>query len=311
VRILVAEDDAITRRLLQANLGKWGHDVLVCADGTKAWEILNGENPPRIVILDWMMPGMDGVTICREIRKSDHQPYIYIILLTAKTSKEDVVEGLEAGADDYVIKPFDTHELRVRVRAGSRIISLQEDLMSALVASEFQATHDALTGLWNRKAILDILKKELARSQRDGSPIGVIVADLDHFKSVNDTHGHLAGDAVLGEVAEKMTNSMRPYDSLGRYGGEEFMMVVPGCDSNTSREVAERLRSMLSQSPLVTREGTFHVTMSFGVASCHQHREWDESSVIRAADRALYRAKEMGRNRVEEWSEADSQDDNI
>lgn len=306
MRILVADDDAITRRLLQAHLTKWGHEVMMCSDGSEAWKALNTEDAPRLVILDWMMPGMDGVGICRQIRKVATQPYVYIILLTARTRKEDVVEGLEAGADDYIIKPFDSHELRVRVRAGSRIISLQEDLMRAVTESHYQATHDALTGIWNRKAILERLAEELARASRENSHVGVVIADLDHFKNINDTHGHLAGDAVLREVVRRLAPSMRPYDVFGRYGGEEFLIVLPDPNVGGAEEVAARLRNLLNEKPLMTPEGEFPVTMSFGVAVVGGGDCLDADTVIKRADDALYQAKKRGRNRVETWKEPHS-----
>jgi two-component system, cell cycle response regulator len=303
VRILAAEDDAVTRRLLQAHLTGWGHEVVMCADGAEAWRILKGDDPPPLVILDWMMPEMDGVTVCREIRKAEKQAYVYIILLTAKTRKEDVIEGLEAGADDYIVKPFDIHELRVRVRAGCRIITLQEDLMAVLAKSEFQATHDALTGIWNRKAILDRLETELERCVRERGNLSIAVADLDHFKRVNDTHGHVAGDAVLREVVNRLVSCMRPYDVVGRYGGEEFLVILPGCDSESALGVTERLRHLLTKDPLLTTEGTFPVTMSFGIASVDGKHIIGSDTVIKRADEAMYKAKSNGRNRVEAWRE--------
>jgi two-component system, cell cycle response regulator len=305
VRILIAEDDAITRRLLQAHLKKWGHDVVVAADGAQAWRILNEDDAPNLVILDWMMPEMDGVTVCQELRKLEKHPYVYVILLTARTRKEDVIEGLEAGADDYMIKPFDTHELKVRVRAGCRIIQLQQDLMAALETTQFQALHDPLTGLLNRRAILDILPDELARAKRNGGSLGVVIADLDYFKRINDTFGHLAGDAVLREVSKRMMSSKRQYDSIGRYGGEEFIVVLPGSDKESARSVAERLRCLLDNVPIVTQEGVFEVTMSLGVASVDGSKDHNPDSVIQAADAALYKAKRDGRNRVELWRDAD------
>lgn len=305
MRILVAEDDAITRRLLHAHLTKWGHQVTTCADGSEAWRVLKTDESPRLVILDWMMPGMDGVSICREIRKAETPPYVYIILLTARTSKEDVVTGLEAGADDYIVKPFDSHELRVRVRAGSRIITLQEGLMAALAKSDYQATHDALTDLWNRKAILDRLRGELARARREGGHVAVVLADVDHFKRVNDTYGHMAGDAVLREAVNRLAVSMRPYDLMGRWGGEEFLMVLPDCDYREAADVAERLRRLLNEKPLATTEGTFPVTMSFGVAIGGGGGSLDADTVIKRADDALYMAKNSGRNRVEVWQGPD------
>lgn len=301
MRILVAEDDSITRRLLQAHLTQSGHEVVVCADGGQAWRVLNADDPPNLVVLDWMMPGMDGVTICRELRKREVQGYTYIILLTGKTRMKDVIEGLEAGADDYIVKPFDVHELKVRVRAGSRIIQLQQQLVAALTASEYQASHDHLTGLLNRRAITGVLDRELARTHRHHGSIGVVMGDLDHFKRINDTHGHLAGDEVLRQVAQRIVSLVRPYDAVGRYGGEEILIVCPGSDTERTRRMAERLRQSLSESPLTVSQGMFEVTMSFGVTSIQQDPTRDAGSLIREADEALYQAKERGRNRVEVW----------
>lgn len=298
MRVLIAEDDPINRRLLEVHLTKWGHEVIICSDGTEAWDFLTGKDAPKLAILDWMMPGMDGVTICRKIRHLEKQVYVYIILLTARTEKEDLIEGLEAGADDYIAKPFDAHELKVRVRAGSRIIRLQEDLMNALKASEYQASHDALTSLLNRSAIMEVLGKELARAGRENTPLALIMADLDHFKLVNDSYGHLAGDVVLKETAQRLIDSVRPYDAVGRYGGEEFLIVCPNCDEESAQAVAERLRCVVSEAPLITSEGTFRITMSFGVAAVRGDIH-SADSITRAADQALYKAKESGRNLVE------------
>ncbi len=306
MRILVAEDDCITRRLLEARLTQWGYEIVSCADGSQAWEILNREDAPHLVVLDWMMPGMDGVALCREIRKMGKQPYTYVILLTAKSRKEDVIEGLEAGADDYIVKPFDAHELDVRVRAGSRIVQLQQDLVSALSASEYQASHDPLTGLWNRRAVMDVLRRELERSLRENTSVGIIIADLDHFKRINDTYGHLAGDAVLREVAARMVSHVRSYDVVGRYGGEEFLLVSPGCDQHCAQDMAERLRQSLSERPLVTPEGVFSVTMSLGIASVQGKAKLDMDAVVRGVDQALYRAKQLGRNLVQVWQASES-----
>jgi diguanylate cyclase (GGDEF)-like protein len=300
VRILLAEDDPITRRILEAQLKNWGNELVVCSDGAQAWKELNSENAPKLAVLDWMMPEMDGLTVSREIRKLDSRPYTYIILLTAKSRKEDIVEGLEAGADDYITKPFDPQELRVRIRAATRIIQLQEDLMEALKASEFQATHDSLTGLWNRYAILGILDRELERSHRQSSPLAVVMSDIDHFKSINDTYGHLAGDEALRQTAGRITSGLRPYDAVGRYGGEEFLVVMPGCDTGDAAIVAERLRTLFDENPIVSAEGTLHVRLSSGVVVIKgENRPNTADSVVRAADDALYRAKNLGRNRVE------------
>ncbi len=304
MRILIAEDDSVTRKLLQVQLAKWHHKVTACSDGSDARQILRGEDPPKLVILDWMMPGIDGVTLCREIRKLEKHSYTYVILLTSRSLKQDVVEGLEAGADDYIIKPFDVHELKVRVRAGTRIVKLQEDLMAALHASEFQASHDALTGLWNRRAILEKVQQELDRCKRDGTNLGLIIADVDHFKQVNDIYGHLAGDAVLRELAKRIDSSRRSYDAVGRYGGEEFVILLPGCDGDEAAAWAERLRAAVANIPLQTNEGELRCSMSFGASALDLSKDYDLNSLLQNADEALLLAKNRGRNRVELWRNA-------
>jgi diguanylate cyclase (GGDEF)-like protein len=201
-----------------------------------------------LAILDWMMPGLDGVEVCRKVRQAGGAPYVYLIMLTGRAERRDVVQGMGAGADDYLSKPFDEQELRVRLRAGRRIVDLQEALRTL-------ATRDALTGTWNRRAILEILRRELARGAREGTPVGVVLADLDHFKRVNDTLGHLTGDAVLSEAARRIGAALRPYDALGRYGGEEFLIVLPGCDPEGASQVAERVRGRVAEAPVTTPAG--------------------------------------------------------
>ncbi len=299
MRILLAEDDAITRRLLEAQLKNWGHELVVCSDGQQAWEQIIKDGSPKLVVLDWMMPGMDGLTLSREIRKLETKSYTYIILLTARSSKEDIIDGLEAGADDYITKPFEPQELRVRIRAATRIVQLQEDLLYALEKSEFQASHDALTGLWNRAAILEILQRELARSHREMNSVGVIMTDIDHFKKINDTYGHLAGDEVLRQTASRLTISLRPYDAVGRYGGEEFLLVLPNCSTPEALNIAERLRGSFQENPISNVEGSFNVSLSFGVAIIIGKDYQDTDAIIGLADEALYKAKNLGRNRVE------------
>ena len=297
MKILVADDDPGSLQLLKRALVKWGYDVVPAADGTEAWGALQQENPPRLAILDWMMPAMDGVQVCREVRKRPEQPYTYLILLTAKTEKQDVTAGIEAGADDYLTKPFDANELRARIRAGRRILEFQDKLIAAQEALLIQATRDSLTGLWNRAAILDILRRELGRAKRGGISVGVVMADLDHFKRINDTYGHLAGDEVLREIARRMRSSVRLYDSVGRYGGEEFLIILPDCDASGAKTQTERLRAGVCGEPIVTSEGSISATISLGV--CAHNQSKDAEFAIRAADAALYRAKNGGRNRVE------------
>ncbi len=299
MRILIAEDDPGTRLLLKSQLIKWGYEVDAYSDGKEAWKAILNKNSPRLMILDWIMPGMDGIEICSEIRRLDQREYFYIILLSSKSGKENIVRGLEAGADDYVTKPFDPNELKVRLRAGDRILCLQSELVRINERLEYQATHDPLTGLYNRGEILSMLRKEMARTGRENCSFGMIMADIDHFKLINDRHGHLAGDAVLCETAQRLAKAIRPYDHVGRYGGEEFFLVLPGCDLENTRTLAERLRSLFDEKPIICREGVFLITLSFGVSvfmNCSRS-SWEE--LVRIVDSALYRAKENGRNRVE------------
>ena len=299
MRILVAEDDPVLQRMLESFLKKWGYEVALAKDGAEAWEILEGGEAPRMAVLDWMMPGMDGVEVCRRVRKRVTQAYVYILLLTAKGEKFDVVDGLESGADDYLTKPFHPQELQARLRTGKRILDLEDHLVATQEVLLFKATHDALTGLWNHAAILDLLQRELVRAHREAAPLGVLMADLDHFKKINDTYGHLAGDEVLQEAARRLTGAVRVYDAVGRYGGEEFLIVLPGCDSTTTRDRAEHLRATVSGHPVEIVESAIAATLSIGAVSTGEWRAADAKALLRVADDALYRAKAAGRNRVE------------
>lgn len=297
-KILIAEDDPVSQRMLQSFLTKWGYEIIAVSSGTEALRILEGPDAPPLAVLDWMMPGMEGPEICREIRKDPERPYTYVLLLTARTQKEDLLKGLEAGADDYLTKPFDVQELRARLHVGRRILDLQHHLLAATDELRFRASHDMLTGIPNRGTILEAVNRERARQIRDGGSFGVILADLDHFKAVNDTHGHLAGDIVLKEAACRMRACVRSYDSVGRYGGEEFLIVVPTGDGNSTAAVAERVREAISEKPVMTESGPISVTASLGIAVSIDR---DAKEVLRSADEALYCAKARGRNRVERF----------
>ncbi len=305
VKVLIAEDDTVSRRLLEVTLTRWGYEVAVTRDGVEAWEVLQGLDAPPLAILDWMMPGMDGVEVCRKVRQRGQEPYTYLLLLTTKGRKENIIEGLAAGADDYVTKPFDPPELQVRLRTGKRIMTLQAELIEAREALRIQATHDPLTSLWNRRAILEILGNELVRSRREAVPVAVAIADLDHFKRINDTYGHLVGDTALCEAVSRMRALLRPYDAMGRYGGEEFLMVLPGCTSQDAFRLAERIRSGIGQEPVKIPAGMIDLTSSMGVAASDAIATLHASALILAADTALYRAKARGRNRVELATETD------
>jgi diguanylate cyclase (GGDEF)-like protein len=298
LRVLVAEDNPVFQTMLRSILSKWEYDAVTVRDGEEAWKILQSDDSPQLAILDWMMPGLDGPEVCRRVRQAKREPYVYIVLLTARTESRDLVEGMDAGADDYLTKPFRNHELRVRLRAGRRILDLQEELVQAREALREQATHDALTGLHNRGAILDILRNELARSGRQGQPLAVLLADLDRFKLVNDTYGHFAGDAVLRQSAQRMKSALRRYDSVGRYGGEEFLMVLPGCEGATACDQAQRVREAVAATAMDSDSHRLQVTCSIGVACRGKPAPEDADGLVREADTALYVAKNLGRNQV-------------
>jgi len=302
LKALIAEDNPGFRQVLERMLTKLGYEVVAADTGLKAWEILQATDPPRLAILDWMMPGLDGLEVCRRVRELAREPYIYIILLTARDTAEELVEGMEAGADDYLRKPVNSHELRVRLRAGRRILDLQEELVRARETLRLQATRDPLTELWNRGAMFEILARELKRARRESGTVSIVMADLDHFKAVNDRMGHAAGDAVLRETARRMGLCVRPYDSPCRYGGEEFLIVLPGCDLENATMRAEEIRSALAATPFQIPEGVLSVTCSLGVTASSGDADFDGSALLHEADEALYAAKHNGRNRVEVYA---------
>jgi len=307
MRVLVAEDDATSLYMLQSLLTKWGFEVVPTKNGNEALNILQGEDPPLLAILDWVLPGMSGPEICRLLSSRAcledgcsglgdmARPYQYVIILTVKGEKESVIAGLGAGADDYVTKPFDSHELRMRVMGGKRILDLQEQLRNA-------ATYDALTGLFNRRAIIDRLDKEILRAKRESKALSVAMLDIDHFKQVNDTYGHVSGDSVLMESAERIKNSVRPYDIVGRVGGEEFLMVFPGLGNADVEAICERVRRSFEATPFVSKvygEEPLEVSLTVSIGVCEMAGEDSGvDSILAEADKALYRAKNSGRNRV-------------
>jgi diguanylate cyclase (GGDEF)-like protein len=294
---LIADDEAVSRLRLEKSLEGWGYQVLAVSDGNQAWEILRHPDAPRLAILDWMMPTKDGVEDCRKIREQKDSRYRFVVLLTGREEKEDVADGLDAGADDYLTKPFDALELRARLRAGMRILALEEELIRVNDRLKYEASHDSLTGLWNRAAIMQLFGRELSRMPGKRGSVAVIMADVDRFKQINDTRGHAAGDAVLKEVAARMRSSLRDDDSVGRYGGEEFLIVISGTSRNDAVVQAERLRSAIAREPVLTPEGLIEVTMSFGVSLARAETGMEQ--LLQAADKALYRSKERGRNLVE------------
>jgi diguanylate cyclase (GGDEF)-like protein len=298
MRILIAEDDKVSRLILEQTLRQAGYEVTAVEDGESALCQLAREDPPRLALLDWVMPSRDGLSVCREIRLHTERPYTYLILLSSKETKAEIVEGLQAGADDYLTKPFDIEELKARLRAGERILELEDRLVEARESMRFRATHDLLTNLWNRGVILELMEREISRSFRENSCTVVMMCDIDHFKQVNDQYGHAAGDDVLREVARRLQQSVRSYDMIGRYGGEEFLVALNRCDPKSALARADNLRAAISGKPLQARGKALQVTVSIGLALSSDYRDCDVEEIIRKADSALYAAKEAGRNRV-------------
>lgn len=305
MRILIADDDAVSRRVLSGTLARLDYEVTAVSHGDAAWQALQRQDAPRLAVLDWMMPGKDGPEVCRAVRRQAGRPYVYLLLLTARDRKEDLIAGLEAGADDYLVKPFNAFELKARLDVGRRILDLQKQLIAAYEEMRHGALHDPLTGVCNRGAILEHFEKEWRRAEREQAPLGVLLADIDHFKAINDTHGHQAGDAVLWEVAQRMRAAIRASDAVGRYGGEEFLMVLPGCDTNACLTLAERLRKAVCGKAIMAEGNPVPVTLSLGVSSNQEPHATDLEALLRATDTALYRAKNLGRNRAETATAAD------
>jgi len=306
MRILIAQEDELSRNLLRTTLGYWGNEVIVTSDGTQAWEELGKPGGPRLAILEKKLAGLDGMEICRNVRARASEDYIYLFLATPLGHAQEITEGIQAGADDFLTKPINADELMVRLRIGKRFLEMEDELRKAQGAIRYQTSHDPLTGLVNRPAVIDALKRELARARREGSPIGILLAEVDHLKEVNDMHGHAAGDAVLREAARRIRALVRPYDTVGRYGGEEFLVIVPGCDDKSSLSQGERLRAVVAGESMdlsewgsysSAQEGKFRVTLSLGVATADRANEAEP--LLRAAESALARAKQAGHDRVE------------
>ncbi len=296
MRILIAEDDFTSRTILTAMLEKWGFDPLPASNGEVAWEAMQKPDAPKLVILDWNMPRLDGLEVCRRIRKMNISDPPYVIILTSKGEKSDIVRGLEAGGNDYISKPYDNAELQARIKVGQRMIELQSSLNQARETMTHLAMHDPLTGVLNRRAILDTVRKEISRTKRSSADLSVGMLDIDHFKQVNDSHGHQVGDDVLCEVVRCIQGNLRDYDQVGRYGGEEFLVVAPGSDGNPVESLYRRLCAGVAKNPITTRGRSLSVTVSIGVAGGIGFSTVD--AMLAAADTALYRAKDEGRNRV-------------
>ncbi len=302
--IVVAEDDRATRLLLERYLRGAGYEVVACADGRAALDAIQRLGS-GIVLADWMMPELTGPELCREIRQRSEAGqlgFVFFLLLTAQREADQVLAGFEAGADDYLTKPYNRNELLARLRAGERIYRLQSELFEAnrqlsQIKDEFEqmAKTDALTQIANRRHLFERLNEEWSYRERTDGRLGVIMFDIDHFKHVNDTHGHHAGDAVLKMIARETARSVRTHDLLGRLGGEEFLVIVRDVDDAGLELLSERLRRCVAEQ-VVRFEGVeISVTVSVGAAArTPDHAETDD--LLADADLALYRAKEAGRN---------------
>ena len=298
MKALIVDDDDNHRRLLRTLLEARGYQVYEALDGSVAWQILQAE-PIPLVLTDWMMPEMDGVDLIHAIRAANFPYYTYIMLLTAKQQRGDMIDGLESGTDDYVVKPFELAELKARLSIAERILSLETRLREALEQASYYATRDSLTGALNRRALYEWAGQETASILAAQSLLTVIMVDIDHFKRVNDLYGHLVGDEALRLIAETINANKRTTDQMGRWGGEEFLLILPGTNLEAGRQLAERLRSAIEKAALPLPDGgSFSVSASFGVASAPIVSGEVLDRLILQADTAMYQAKQAGRNRV-------------
>ena len=296
-RVLVAEGDSDTRLCLLYLLREWGFSVVGTTDGIEALGVVELQQPPDFFFINRSLAGINGIELCRRIcdRLGEHSPCIF--MMGRPTCRQDVVESLESGATEYLTTPFDEQELRARLIVAVRALDRQDNLISSREQFRDQATRDALTGVWNRRGILEILGRELDRAEHNGRSTGILMLDLDHFKNVNDAHGHLAGDLVLQETARRLCRKLRAYDRLGRYGGEEFLIVVPATNERELCELAERIRASIESEPVPTELIDVRITFSIGAAIA-KPGDTSKAKLIAVADEALYEAKKLGRNRI-------------
>lgn len=307
--ILIADDDLTSRAIISAVLKKGGHEVIEAVDGLDAWQKLQRPDSPKLAIIDWMMPKMDGPELLQHIRALPTEQPPYLVMLTAKGEKSDIIAGLDAGANDYLSKPFDPGELHARIAVGQRMIEMQTALVKSRQALAYQATHDPLTGMLNRRAILDQLTKEISRADRYGNELAVGSCDIDHFKAINDTYGHQTGDDVLCGMAKILKSILRNYDSVGRMGGEEFLVIAPMEPGNDHASFFNRVCCTLSEARIRTRSGDLSITISIGATRTHGCMTVDQ--ILETTDIALYEAKNNGRNRVIYRSHAVRQKDSV
>jgi diguanylate cyclase (GGDEF)-like protein len=312
MKILLADDDPVSRLLMERMLRSNGYEVVTAENGHQALQQLSRKDSPRLALLDWMMPELDGLDVCREIRAGRHKSYIYILLLTARESPDDIVAGLKAGADDYLTKPCHLAELKARLHAGRRILMLEDRLVESREAMRYEATHDALTSMWNRGAVLAQIQSGLNLSQQSKCSTSLLLCDVDHFKQVNDTYGHLVGDEVLRQISSRLSSCIRTGDLVGRYGGEEFLILLKDrgqarlprtgqkpYDRDTFLHRAEQIREAVRSRPVVTLAGPLSISVSIGAITIDRvTAAMPVEALLARADEALYRAKAAGRDRA-------------
>ncbi len=306
MRILIADDETTTRIVVKAVVQKLGHECLIAADGDRAWALLQ-ETAIDVLITDWMMPGLDGPELCRRLRGQTTDAYTYIILATVLAERHDVLSGMQAGADDYLIKPIDPFDLQTRLVAAERVTALHRELTDARTEQQRlnrelaeQARTDPLTQLGNRLRLREDLQRIHARAQRHDQSYSIAMCDLDHFKAYNDTYGHPQGDTALQQVAAILVSDLRTGDAAYRYGGEEFVVIYADENLPDAAKTTERLRAAV-ESLAIPHGGNQPpgiLTISAGVATYTPHANLDPNAIIEHADRALYTAKQHGRNRV-------------
>ncbi|HEU5075928.1 MAG TPA: diguanylate cyclase [Polyangiaceae bacterium] len=310
MKILLADDEPIARTMLEHWLTGWAYDVVSAKDGRAALEVLQTGSDVRLAVLDWVMPGLDGVDICRQLRQGRQTPYVYVILLTARDDKHDIARGLEAGADDYLIKPCNPFELRVRLGIGKRVIDLQDQLLRTRREAESRALYDGLTGALAKSPVLELLEREIARSERTNAPVAVIDIHIDQFERLCAERGADVADRATQEVARRFGNSIRKYDLLARTAAGEFLVVLPETDADRSLQVAQRLREALSGTPVNVGSGAFRMTACYGLASSVQRPGARMGQLLGAAGQALRVAQQQGRDctqvaRLQDWHESE------
>ena len=296
MKVLIAEDDMTSRLILDSILKKWEFTPVLACNGKEAWDVMQSEDAPRLVILDWQMPEMSGIEVCKKIRENDTSDPPYLIVLTSRDEKKDIVKALDAGANDFISKPYNNEELQARINVGKRMVELQSALGDAYKALQYEAMHDSLTSIYNRQAVMELLEKEIARAKREKTALCVGMCDIDFFKKVNDTYGHQVGDEVLIAFTRFTMNQLRSYDHLGRYGGEEFLILAASLKTPNHETIFERICKHIRENKIPTEKGNLSITVSIGVASYTGVENSD--MLLAAADTAMYDAKEAGRDRV-------------